>query len=87
MIALFTAADRFVVVYSSDLDLLTPGPHERHRAFTKWVSQHQPEWRLFDSVPNRYPFDGSGGSRSNFYFFERVNSRSTIAANRGASEA
>lgn len=43
---LFDSAERFVVIVNSDVELPQRSPHERHRCFTKWVSDHRPEWKL-----------------------------------------
>jgi hypothetical protein len=55
MHTLFGAADRFVVVYSSDRDEPAGlrGAHVRHRRFTTWVEEHLPGWRLAERIPNR----------------------------------
>jgi SAM-dependent methyltransferase len=71
----FDAAERFVAIYSSDLDRIEPAaPHVRHRRFTDWVTGQRPRWRLLRRVPNRFPYreaDGSG-SLADFFFFERT---------------
>jgi hypothetical protein len=76
MRGLFGAADRYVIVYSSDADD-PEGPrpaHVRHRAFTKWVRDEAPGWTLMSHIPNRYPYAGdlSQGSMSDFFIFERA---------------
>lgn len=55
MSALFRAADRFVIMYSSDVDQRTPGPHERHRKFSTWVARNAPEWGLVKTLGNVLP--------------------------------
>jgi hypothetical protein len=70
---LFDAAERMVVVYSSDFDRVEPVPHVRHRKFTAWVEAHIPGWTLQRRIPNRYPYreeDGSG-SLADFFVYER----------------
>lgn len=78
---LFDAAERFVVIYSSDCDD-TPieAPHVRHRKFTRWVTENLPEWRLLRHIPNRYPFRGDvkTGSFSEFYTYERQESPGAV---------
>jgi SAM-dependent methyltransferase len=74
----FGAARRFVVLYTSDTDLLaeTPDPlvpHVRHRPVMRDVARLFPEWRLGEHVPNRHVYLGSDlpGSFSDFLVFER----------------
>jgi len=73
---LFGAAQRFVVVYSSNRlpdDADNTGEHVRHRRFTDWVEAHQPAWTLIQHVPNEHPFRGDyrTGSFADFYFYGR----------------
>jgi hypothetical protein len=73
---LFDAAERFVVIYSSNHDA-PPGPrdpHVRHRRFTEWVEAHQPAWRLLAHIPNRYPSadDPFNGSFADFHLYARA---------------
>jgi cyclopropane fatty-acyl-phospholipid synthase-like methyltransferase len=75
--SLFSAANRFVIVYSSDTDHIQGhenSPHVRHRNFTQWVQKEQPRWRLVRRLPNRFPYKGDfkTGSFSDFFFFERT---------------
>lgn len=66
---LISAAERFVIIYSSNFD--EPGGkcfHVRHRQFSDWITSHKPAWRLLREVPNRYPED----SPSNFYIYGRA---------------
>jgi hypothetical protein len=52
---LFASADRHVVIYSSDHSSDThspdPEPHVRHRPFSRWVEEHQPQWELTQQFP------------------------------------
>jgi methyltransferase family protein len=70
---LFAAAERFVVVYSSDRTDLPRAPHVRHRKFSDWIRDHRPEWRLVRHVTNRYPKtrDGRSGSLADFFFYAK----------------
>lgn len=43
---LFQSADRYVVICSNATSGSEQGPTERHRDFTKWIEQNQPEWEL-----------------------------------------
>ena len=67
---LFSAAEKYVIIYSSNTDenpWYAP-PHCRHRKFTDWVEKNKPEWRLIKVIKNRYPNE----SLSDFYIYERV---------------
>ncbi len=67
---LFDAARRFVVIYSSDTAVTDPSepPHVRHRAFSRWVAERRPRWRLLRRIPNRFPV-GDGGEPGSFAEF------------------
>jgi len=72
---LFAAAEKFVIVYSSndsELESSTP-KHVRHRCFTDSIDKLAPGWSLIEKVPNRYPYLGDyrTGSFADFYVFGR----------------
>jgi SAM-dependent methyltransferase len=69
MRALFAQADRFVLIYASNLDRSWPSPHVRHRRFSDHVAATQPGWRLLAHVPNRYPFDPARPDETSFADF------------------
>lgn len=71
MQTLFAAAERFVIVYSSDSDEnpRLQSPHVRHRRFSSWIAREQPRWQLMRHVPNRYPQKGLLGKGSFADFF------------------
>jgi hypothetical protein len=73
MRTLFDAAERYVIVYSSDTEDNRgfEGTHIRHRCFGAWVRAHRPAWRLLRRIPNRYPFTGNPrtGSFADFHVF------------------
>jgi SAM-dependent methyltransferase len=74
---LFSSAERFVVIYASNYDRLTPATHVRHRAFTAWIAQNAPEWRQEGFVANQFPYDPAQPnetSHADFYFFARQTS-------------
>jgi hypothetical protein len=82
---LFAAADRYVVIYSSNKNDLPASPHVRHRRFTDWIDQHQPQWQLSKHLRNQYPFDPHDPHDTSFadlYCFRRV----TAVSSRGESE-
>jgi hypothetical protein len=71
---LLAASRRFVIIYSSNEAIAGPEPHIRHRNFTDWVDAHEPQWRLRETIANRYPFDArdpDNSSPADFYIFEK----------------
>lgn len=72
---LFTSAERFVIVYSSNHDepASETAAHVRHRCFTRWIEQHAPLWRMRAHIPNRFPLrEVQEGSFADFFIYERV---------------
>ncbi|MFC3573653.1 class I SAM-dependent methyltransferase [Streptomyces yaanensis] len=76
---LFAAADRFVILYTSDSNCLDVTeyvpPHVRHRPVTRDIENRFPEWRLRERVKNAYPHSGGDGkltSFADFYIYEAV---------------
>ena len=49
---LFSAARRFVVIYSSNEDQPGVATHVVHREFTRWVEQNATNWRLAAEPPD-----------------------------------
>jgi SAM-dependent methyltransferase len=72
---LFSSADRFVIIYSSDTDKQQnkQAPHVRHRKFTRWVEVNIDGWKLIQRIPNKYPYKGDiqTGSFSDFYIYSK----------------
>ena len=73
---LFSASEKFVIIYSSDEDR-SGGPHARHvrhRNFSRWVGENLPGWSLLERVKNRYPGTGDlgQGSFADFFFFAKT---------------
>jgi SAM-dependent methyltransferase len=66
---LFANATRFVVVYSSNLDLSWSSMHVRHRRFTDTVMRRFPSWRLAAHVPNLFPFNENEPDQTSFADF------------------
>ncbi len=48
---LFDAADRHVIICSTDRDDLPSAPQERHRPFSGWIADNRPDWLLAEHVP------------------------------------
>jgi len=70
---LFSAASRFVIIYSSDSPMPSADVHVRHRPFSEWVAARAPDWRLMQHVPNRFQYTGDDrtGSPADFFVFGR----------------
>src|SRR6267378_3866511 len=71
---LFGVAGRYVVIYASNHEALTPAPHVRHREFTAWIRKNAPDWKLERTLTNRFPYDANRPdetSHADFYFFVR----------------
>lgn len=73
---LFNSATRFVIIYASDTEANQEGQagHVRHRRFTKWVEDMQPDWRLFKQIPNKYPYNQETGvgSLADFFIYDKT---------------
>lgn len=74
MMRLFTASDKYVIVYSSNTDKNeeSEASHVKHRHFTRWIENHLDEWRLIEHIPNKYPYKGNylEGSFADFYIYK-----------------
>jgi len=71
---LFDSARRFVIIYSSNTDQDWPGPHVRHRQFTRWIEENEPDWYLHTTLKNPFPYDLADPEQtsfSDFYVFAR----------------
>jgi SAM-dependent methyltransferase len=66
---LFACAFRFVVIYASDRDAITPDAHVRHRNISDWILRHMPQWQLLLHIPNAYPFDPHAPNDTSFADF------------------
>ena len=74
MATLFDAAERFVIVYSSNWDQDDGlSRHLRHRRFSDWVAINRPTFGMKAHIPNRFPFDSENAAHTSFadfYVFE-----------------
>jgi hypothetical protein len=74
MRSLFARSQRYVVIYSSNHDAPTEGPHVRHRKFSSWILENARDWQAAGFVPNRFPYDPNRPeetSFADFHFFAR----------------
>lgn len=60
MKSLIFAAQKLIVIYSSDTDDNSSNAalHVRHRHFSRWMNMHAKNWELINRIPNQYPYDG-----------------------------
>jgi hypothetical protein len=76
MQTLFEASNRYVIIYSSNLDDNRgyEGTHIRHRKFTRWIRENLQGWQLVKHLPNRYPYRGDyrKGSFAEFFIYEKA---------------
>lgn len=63
---LFAAAERFVVIYSTNNETAATA-HVRHRQFTAWVETYCPEWQLMQVTRGPNP----GRVHADFYTYQR----------------
>lgn len=68
----FSAASKFVIIYSSNFDQNNSTFHVRHRKFTDWVELQVPEWKLVLVEKNKYPYSGDNetGSLADFFIYQ-----------------
>jgi SAM-dependent methyltransferase len=75
MAHLFGAAERNVIIYSSNTNDNPPslGPHVKHRRFSDWIDARTQQWRLAEEIPNKYPYDPADdtGSLADFFIYEK----------------
>ena len=73
---LFGAAERYVIIYSSDTEdnRGNETTHVRHRNFTRWIRENIEGWQLAEHLPNRYPYRGDyrSGSFAEFYIYKKA---------------
>jgi SAM-dependent methyltransferase len=63
------SAQRFAIIYSSNMDRDWPERHIRHRQFTRWIAQNRPEWKLQSVSENPYPYDPADEPNTSFADF------------------
>lgn len=77
MRTLFAASRKIVVIYASNKNEQPDVAHVRHRRFTDWVELNRPDFRLINTIPNRFPFDETDPdhtSFADFYIYRSLNS-------------
>lgn len=75
MSTLFSAAQRSVIVYSSNFeDGNGSYTHVKHRKFTDWVEANAQGFKLVEHIRNKYPYDErdpENTSFADFYVFQK----------------
>lgn len=64
---MFSAAERYVIIFSSNHERSTPELHIRHRNFTEYVEREFPNFDLVETVANDYE-----ERLSDFYVYEKA---------------
>jgi cyclopropane fatty-acyl-phospholipid synthase-like methyltransferase len=65
---LFAAAQKYVIIYSTDSTIEDTGPHVRHRQITPWIAANYPDWRLIRKSPG----PRAGMDSPDFFVYERL---------------
>lgn len=73
MSKLFDAANKYVIIYSSNKERTGISLHVRHREFSRWVEKNRKQWSLIQKIDNKYPLRGffSRGSFADFYIYKK----------------
>lgn len=78
MATLFSAAQKYVIIYSSNKNkqAIIQSPHVKHRLFSDWIKQNQPNWELATFIENKYPLTPRNptGSFADFYIYKKISS-------------
>ena len=71
MYRLFNSSNRYVIIYSSDYNG-SHRFHERRRMFSSWINKNKPNFACIGIIKNKFPFDGTNGSLSDFYIYRMI---------------
>lgn len=73
MKCLFSSSNKYVIIYASNIESISPAPHVRHRKFTDWVDKKCPDFHLIRCIQNKYPFTEGDPTTSfaDFYIFSK----------------
>ncbi len=71
MAHLFGAAEKYVIVYSSNVEQSggMRAKHVRHRHFSRFVEDRFADWRLIETIPNRITGPANSEKRPSIDFF------------------
>lgn len=71
MARLFDAAERFVLIYSSDAEMPSRALHVRHRRYSDWVATARPDFALLQKFEQPYPMtERSDPKQTSFAHFK-----------------
>jgi SAM-dependent methyltransferase len=71
---LFSASDKYVIIYSYNFEKNYFSKHEKGREFLGWCQGHAKNWTLIEQVKQRYPYNPehpNNTSQSDFYVFKK----------------
>ncbi|MDM0067679.1 class I SAM-dependent methyltransferase [Variovorax sp. J31P207] len=70
---LFASADRYVIIYSSNMNSDWPASHVKHRKFSDWIEIYHADFERVGYVPNPYPLHGDPQNESfaDFYIYRK----------------
>jgi hypothetical protein len=60
---LFSAATKYVIIYAWDVEA-DKNYHVRHRNFSQWIEDHEPDFQLKDRI-SQEPY-------ADFFIYERI---------------
>ena len=72
MTDLFSAADRFVLIYASDHDATTLTKHVRHRRYSDWIATYAPEFQLARELENPFVKSALSADKDTSFAFFRL---------------
>lgn len=52
---LFDTARHYVMIYSTDEEIVANGAHVRHRVYSRWIANNRPHWTKIHSYDHPYP--------------------------------
>lgn len=79
MATLFDAAQRFVLVYSSDADMPSRASHVRHRRYSDWIREFARPFELAEAYDHPYPMrPGSDPRTTSFASFKLFSRRDAL---------
>lgn len=73
MTHLFNAANRFVIIYSTNFDS-SQTFHVKHRSFNRWVEQNIQGWKLIQTIKNEHPYKAGDEytSSADFFIYQKL---------------
>jgi len=65
---LFSMAQKFVIIYSTDYEAPPYFHYSRHRRFTVYLEYVFPSWKLLKQIPQRFPNEAC----AEFFIYEKI---------------